>query len=135
MIKNKLKTNMGATMNIISAFFRSLFGGRYKSEEEGLGEYNANSFKHKAVVSEREGRYDYAIKFLQAAIKEEKDVENLLEVRYRIARFYHKKLNQPQKAINEYKILSNIAPKGHPFRREAYEGIKELSQLIPSPVS
>ncbi len=122
-------------MNTISAFFRNLFGWRYKSEKEELGEYNVNSFKQKAIFCEREGRYDYAIEFLQAAIKEEKNVENLLEVRYRIAKFYHKKLNQPQKAINEYKILSNIAPKGHPFRRDACEGIKELSQLIPSPVS
>jgi tetratricopeptide (TPR) repeat protein len=125
---------MEETMNITSTF-RSLYGRRYKSEKEGLREYNANFFKDKALVCEREGRYDYAIKFLKAAIKEEKDIENLLEVRCRIARFYHKKLKQPQKAINEYKIVSNIAPKGHPFRRDAYEGIKELSQLIPSPVS
>jgi tetratricopeptide (TPR) repeat protein len=111
-----------------TSFLGSRYGGRYKSEKEGLREYNANFFKDKALVCEREERYDDAIKYLQAAIKEEKGIENILEIRYKIARFYHTKLKQPQKAINAYKIVSNIAPKGHPIRKDAYEGIKELSQ-------
>jgi hypothetical protein len=62
-------------------------------------------------------------------IEEDKNCERHLDVRYKIARLYHKRLNESLKAINEYKIISNIAPKDHPFRRDAYEGIKELSRL------
>lgn len=94
-----------------------------------MREFNVSFFLDKATVCEREENYDDAIEYLKAVIDEDKDHKKHLEVRYRIALLYHKKLNQPLKAINEYKIVSNIAPKDHPFKRDAYEGIKELSRF------
>lgn len=116
-----------------TSFLGGIYAGLNRTEDERLREYNANYFMNKATVCEREENYDDAIEYLKAVTEEEKDIEKLLEVRYRIAKLYHEKLNQPEKAISEYKILSNIAPKGHPFKRDAYNGIKELSQLNPSP--
>jgi membrane associated rhomboid family serine protease len=114
-----------------ASFFGSIYEGRHKSEEEGLRDFNTSFYMDKAISCERDEKFDDAIEYFNAVIEEEKKCEIHLEARYKIARLYHKKLNQPLKAINEYKIISNIAPKGHPFRRDAYEGIKELSQINP----
>ncbi len=119
---------MTFTVRNLSSFVGSIYAGRYKSEVEGIREFNMSFFWDKARSCEREENFDDAIEYLYAVIEEDKDCERHLEARYKIARLYHKKLNQPLKAINEYKTISNIAPKGHPFRRDAYEGIKELSQ-------
>lgn len=111
-----------------SSFWGSIYEGGYKSEAEGLRDYNISSFMNKARACERNENYDDAIEYLKAVIEEDKKGEYHLEVRHKLAWLYHKKVNQPQKAIQEYKAIFKIASKYHPFRREAYEGIKELSQ-------
>ncbi len=113
----------------IGSSFGSIFGGRYRSEDEGLREYNINKFMDKARVCERNEQYEETIEYLKAVLEEDKNQEHHMAVRYQIARLYHKKTNQPQEAIQEYQIILKTAPKDHPFKRDAYWSIKELSGL------
>lgn len=113
----------------------SLFGGIYagrgpRSEAEGLREFNLSFFMDKARACEREGKFDEAITYLRGVLKEDRDN---FYAQFQIARLYHKKLNMPSEAIQEYKKALESAPEGHPFRRDAYEGIRELSQRLNQP--
>jgi membrane associated rhomboid family serine protease len=108
------------------SFFGSIYAGRGpRSEAEGLREFNLSFFMDKARACEREGKFEEAITYLRGVLKE--DGDNFY-AQFQIARLYHKKLNMPSEAIREYKKALESAPEGHPFRRDAYEGIKELSQ-------
>lgn len=105
------------------------YGGGSKSEEEGLSEFTVNFFLDKALSCERKEQYEDAVEYLKAAIEEDETGEIHLEARYKIARLYHKKLNQPLKAIDEYKNFLTSVPEDHPLKRDAYERIQELTQL------
>ncbi len=112
-------------MKIVS-FYGSIYEGRNSKDEiQGLRKFNISFFMDKARACEREEKFDEAARYLEAVIEEDKDN---LWARYMLARLYHKKLSQSSKAIREYKIILQTAPQSHPIQRDAYQGIKELSQ-------
>jgi membrane associated rhomboid family serine protease len=83
-----------------------IYDGQSKTETQGLKGFNRSFFMDKA----------------------KEDAKNL-EARYKLARLYHKKLNQPLKAIHEYRILFKTSPKNHHYKRDAHHAIKELSHM------
>lgn len=109
----------------IASFSGSLYGGFSKSEAQGIREFNLAFFMDKATACERQGNYKEAVEYLKEVLKEDRENFGL---RYSLARLYHKKLNEPLKAVVEYRIVLKTAPDHHPFKRDAYHSIKELSQ-------
>jgi hypothetical protein len=103
-----------------------IYDGQSKTETQGLKGFNRSFFMDKAISCENENNLEGAEQYLKAVIKE--DAKNL-EARYKLARLYHKKLNQPLKAIHEYRILFKTSPKNHHYKRDAHHAIKELSHM------
>ena len=115
-----------------ASFAGSIFSGQNAPEDERVREYHISTFSDKARACEREERYDDAIEYLKAILEEDMSGENHAAVRYNIAQLYQK-LNQPQQAIAEYKTVLRTAPQDHPLKRAAYDGIRELLAIEPSP--
>jgi tetratricopeptide (TPR) repeat protein len=114
-----------------ATFGSSIYRGRFKTEEEGLREFNLNFFMDKATFCEKSENYVDAAEHFKTVLQEDRDN---IEARYRLARLYHKRLNQPKKAISEYKMIFKLVPTDHPYKRDAYFSIKELSEINPTPV-
>jgi membrane associated rhomboid family serine protease len=121
------------TMGIrkVSSCIGGIYEGSNASEAERLREYHINTFLNKARVCERDENYDDAIEYLNAVLREDRKGEHHLGVRYQLARLCHKMANRPHEALQHYRALFKLAPDDHPFKRDAYHGMKELSRQSP----
>jgi membrane associated rhomboid family serine protease len=103
----------------------NIYGGLNKTEIQGIKAFNQSFYMDKATLCENEKNYEEAVQYLKAVIEED---EKNLEARYKLARLYQKKLNQPAKAIREYNIVLSTSPDDHPYKRDALDSIKELTR-------
>lgn len=119
----------------VSSYIGGIFeGSKDASEAERLREYHINTFLNKARACERDENYDDAIEYLNAVLREDRKGEHHLVVRYQLARLCHKMANRPDEALQHYRAVFKLAPVDHPFKRDAYHGMKALSKSHASPV-
>lgn len=122
-----LLTAFGSTALLrgLTSFAGSIYSGAgSRSQASADREFHMRQLMDRAILCERKEQYSEALNHLESYLRE--DMDNL-EARYRLARILHRHLNKPSLALAEYRKLFNAAPPGHPYKRDAYDHMKELS--------
>lgn len=110
---------MGHIGDMVSSLF--YFG---RSNKEAAKEFETKKLLHDARMAEKGGRYKEAAELYEKLLAADAKDANL---RFTLARLYHKRLEDHARARRHYKFLTQDLSENHPFHKDASEAIKSLS--------